>query len=551
LPVQSVRERAPLRLHHLIETPSGKTYRWGVDEPDPANVPSGVKFSDGVPGGFDQFDCVLPRKPAIEYGDLERLSTLTTYGAGGEVAWQGRLERAPRVSGAEFSVAPNCVGWQAHLEDDKSAQPLYVDRDLGNWQTPSRSRAVSLYSVVDSVQDGSTEADETDGLPSIKLTANGTWATGVDSEFWYDAGSQAEVASVYYDYVARSLGANYTGRLNAYTDDTGAGEDTGSDVVAGASSTGTTTETPTTPLRYVAFQLLRIAASAAEGDRDLRLRNVTVWGNGATKQGTAPDDGVYASDVVAHALSNFAPLLRYTTGANGSVKPTSFIIPHLAFRDPTSAAEIVKQANRFHIRDWAVWENRTFYYHDRGDRGRSWRARVGPASLEETGPQADRIYNGVFVTYRDVDGSAKTVGPTGSGAHTESDELLDDDSDNPANALGIRKWAMLDMGIVSTPAGATEVGARFLAESRQLDRSGKATLTGHVEDDKGILRPYWQVRAGDTISFVDASDASERRIVKTTKDESSRSCEVELDAPPEGMEALLERLGVVLVEFGL
>lgn len=107
------------------------------------------------------------------------------------------------------------------------------------------------------------------------------------------------------------------------------------------------------------------------------------------------------------------------------------------------------------------------------------------------------------------------------------------------------------MGIVSTPAAATEVGRRFLAESKQLDRSGSAKLVGYVEDDRGVVHPFHHVRAGDTISFVDASDTSERRIIRASHDFESRTCSVDLDAPPAGIDALLQRLGVVLVPLSL
>jgi hypothetical protein len=50
---------------------------------------------------------------------------------------------------------------------------------------------------------------------------------------------------------------------------------------------------------------------------------------------------------------------------------------------------------------------------------------------------------------------------------------------------------------------------------------------------------------------VDANDSSYRRIVKTDKSRSDRSCSIDLDAPPEGLQSLLERLGVVLVPLGL
>jgi hypothetical protein len=56
------------------------------------------------------------------------------------------------------------------------------------------------------------------------------------------------------------------------------------------------------------------------------------------------------------------------------------------------------------------------------------------------------------------------------------------------------------------------------------------------------LFPYSSVQAGDTITFMDAADTSERRIVKATK--GSNSVSIDLDAPPEGTQALLERLGV-------
>jgi hypothetical protein len=197
-----------------------------------------------------------------------------------------------------------------------------------------------------------------------------------------------------------------------------------------------------------------------------------------------------------------------------------------------------------------VWEGPLFWLHDRNARGNKWRARVGPTQLEETGPQVDRLWNSIIVQYQDVDGSTRTVGPTGSGADTESAYLVDDDPENPATKAGITRRDLLTMG-VSTPEGAIEVGRRFLEQSKVLDSSGRARIVGHVQDERGVWHPYSHVRAGDQISFVDASDSSYRRIVKTDKSRSDRTCSIDLDAPPEGLQSLLERLGVVLVPLGL
>ena len=66
-----------------------------------------------------------------------------------------------------------------------------------------------------------------------------------------------------------------------------------------------------------------------------------------------------------------------------------------------------------------------------------------------------------------------------------------------------------------------------------------------------MLHPAWRVRAGDTITFVDAADPSPRRIVRTNYDHGSRTCSIDIDAPPEGLQALLERLGADLITVGL
>ena len=321
-------------------------------------------------------------------------------------------------------------------------------------------------------------------------------------------------------------------------------------------SRGTLTATAANrPYAYLSFQWTA-AASTGSTEYHTFWTCLAVYGNhGLTKRGTASAteaQGFYASDVIANAVSRWAPLLTYTTGSDGTIRPTSFVIPQLEFRTQTTASEILTQANRFHLNDWAVWEGTkpgepTFYYNERNGRGRKWRARIKPSQLTETGPQVDRLWNGVIVLYQDVDGSVKTVGPTGSLSDTTSDSLLDTDPLNPVNQKGIKRYATLDMGIVSTSAAATEVGRRFLERAKELDRSGSATIVGHIQDDHGVTHPAWAVRAGDQISFTDASDTSYRRIVKTSYDHDSRTNSIDLDSPPEGMDALLERLGASLL----
>ena len=157
----------------------------------------------------------------------------------------------------------------------------------------------------------------------------------------------------------------------------------------------------------------------------------------------------------------------------------------------------------------------------------------------------------MIVAYQDVDGSTRTAGPPGSGCGTEDASLLDTDPLNPANELGIRRWSPPLQAGTLTASAAVELGRRFLEQQKLLDTSGEATITGHVEDDRGVVHPYWRPRAGDQISFVDAADSSYRRIVRVEQDHDARTATLTLDSPPDGLAALQERLGASLVRLGV
>lgn len=528
------------------QTPTGRCYRWATDEPNPANVPQGITFSTTIPGGFEQASLTLPRKTQTGYDDLTEFTNVRIEGAGGILAWEGRLEGAPRSSGSDKSVSPQMVGWQAALEDDQTAVMPYVDRDLSHWQEPTTTRRVNLYALspfLNVITGFSVESDSTS--PALRLGLDERASVGAICEAWYD--SKATLGSVYYAWTGRNLLAGDTGSIDGASDSVATVSVTGTDVVTAASGSGTVTETSVSGKRWAKAVLARLAvAISTDADRDLRLSNVAVYGNhGLTKRGTEPAAGFYASDVIGHAVATWAPSL------STSVDQTGFVIPHIAFLDFTTAAEIVREANRFHLNDWAVWDDKTFHYYEPGARGRTWKARVSEANLQEAGPQVDKIWNGVIVSYPDVDGTTRTVGPTGSVADSTSADLTDSDPTNPANAAGLRRWVQIQSSTVTTLAGATEIGRRFLVQSAQVNTSGQADIVGTVEDDKGVRRPAWQVRAGDYISFIDAADTSARKIVRTSYDADSLTNSIDLDAPPEGLDALLERLSVVLVPLGM
>jgi hypothetical protein len=555
-----VREKPPLRLHERVVTPSGRVYRWGDDEPDPVNAPSGRRFSSTMPGGFESLDLTLPRKPGVDYSDLQRLSTIQVLGVGGEIAWEGRLERAPKVAGDQIAISPSAAGWQNHLEDDKSAQMVYRDIDLTQWIAPSAQRRIDAAAAnIYDKGDFEVVPDPTTGRPALRTAVSDAWAASAPPlcEAYYDAGPGG-IGDLYWSLIKgaaiNAATAQWQWEALLSPDDRLSAPDTTGDLQISGATSGTLSATDHAK-RFAAVRLFWSAPSAAGTAGQvfpINWTDLVVYGDhGLPVRGTEPDAGFYDGDIWAHAIRTWAPLLNFTEGPDGTIQSSGFVIPQAAHRDPTTAGEIGRQASRFGLRDWAVWENKTFYLDDRGARGRRWRARIGPAKLEETGPQIDRLWESVIVSYQDVDGTTKTVGPPGSGADVETSALKDSDPTNPANELGIIRRDLLAMGRTSTPAGATEVGQRFLEAQKLLDTSGRATLVGHVLDDRGVLHPYWKVRAGDEISFVDSNDNSYRRIVKAEPDDTAKACSIDLDSPPEGLDALLERLGVVLVPLGI
>lgn len=540
------RECPPLTHSLSVLTPLGRRARWATDEPAAADVPNGLRHSDTMPGGYENLDATLPRDPAQDYPDLDRLSTIQVRNVGGDIVGEYRLERAPLVSGDQFAISPSAVGWQAHLDDDKSVTFLGIDRTLSTWTGPSYIRQTGLTGFNPNTGPD-TAVDPSNGQPSLMFAVDGPAGTAGQSEGMYDAGPGNLVGRVIFAGAPLNFGTAAAVLTQMSASSTTIPTDSVSADTDGA-AVALATYTLTTPRRYLHYIFRFTTALASDVMRRYYLQNLAVIGNhGLTLYGNSGAEGLLASDIVKYGVSRWAPMLTYTSE---TVEPSDFAIPQFTLTDPSTLAELIRQATRFDLQDWAVWANRTFYWHTRGLFSRNWRARAAPSVLEETGPQIDRVWESILVQFQDVDGTTRTVGPPGSGADAESSDLKDTDPDNPANQLGIVRRDLLSMG-TGTVSSAIAVGRRFLREAKKLDTSGRAQITGYIQDDHGAIFPYSSIRSGDTITFVDAADPSPRRIVRSDKDHAARTCRVDLDAPPEGLNALLERLGVVLVPLGL
>jgi hypothetical protein len=521
-----------------------------------------------MPGGFEQMSCNLARRADADYPDLQEFGTVTVYGAGGETAWQGRLETTPRTSGSQLQITPGAVGWQAHLDDEQNARMIYIDSDLTKWQPASVQRKINLSNASIDPEDGQGATPDPDtGQPSLVVQLSAPWGITPNtrqriSEFWYDAkgiplGTSGVSPGLYYAWKQQAgVGGSWDWEALLEADDTHSTFDTSTNLTASGPGTGSVT--PTTASRDWAHVWLYYPGVSSSTDSTIYKVYWTYLGvvgnHGITIRGTLGATGgigVYASDVIQHAVGTWAPKLATNRNGTSTIQPSTFVIPQLAFPDPTTVSNIITAATAYGLVDWWVDEGPVFNIASRENHGRDWRARVGPSGLQETGPQVDHLYNGVVVQYNDVTGQARSVGPTGSGATTIDNTLADTSATNPVNAAGLtRIYQMPNIG-VSTPAGAIAVGQRFLLENQQRNTSGQASIVGHVQDAAGVWWPAWAIRAGDRIMFTDAHDPVPRRITRTQYSDSSRACQLDLDSPPQDLSQLLARYSIALTGLGV
>jgi hypothetical protein len=542
-------QQSDYRLSLAIEHADGSTTRWGPGEIDGADIPTDLEFSTSMPGGFKDMQSSLLRRIDRDYPDQNLLDTVRVLGPGNETAWEGRMTMFPRQHGDQYTVQPGAEGWVAHLRDDETFSMIYVDRSLDGWGPPSRSRRSVLLAAGRGVLDSRVEPDITNGLPALTLPFFLDGSKPI-VEPWYDAGPGNLLGELYIDWTTTSWGttasdANWQIRVYSSSDDAlSASTDLVGSSLNQSVLLGAQYVTVGTARRYVLLEAFYDAttSSAPTTERQATFRKVTVYGDhDLTQVGDAPG-GFYGGDIIEHALAAAAPRLVL-----GDIDQGSVIIAHLVFRDPTQVEEVVRQVTDYEAKDWGVYDRREFFWRDPDPDRCCWQARLDEGARPSfDGPAGQTLLNGVFVVYKDPAGTTHTVGPPGSNAETTDSTLADSDSSNPATALGIRKWAKLNLDVPTTEDNAIFVGAAWLADRLSPQRRGSVTLTGTVTHPTKGRRPVWAVRSGDYIQITDSGNNAQRRIIETRYDHATRTNTLTLDNADTAVEALIQRFGLAV-----
>jgi hypothetical protein len=530
----------PSRLTFQITKADGSKVRWAQDELDPQDRPSAFSFGTVKPGGFGQFSVTLPR--GLDPGpDENLLDTFTAYGPGGRVVYEGRVHRLPRSQGDSKTVTVQGVGWASHLSDNRAVSALIVDRNLSAWGDMSAARQGTLAGTFD-ISSGTISQvfDATHG-PGFSALAPAPM-NNVLMERWYDAGPGQLVAKILVDYQA--LVGISAGDASTIVDVATSDDDQGSSMSVSSNqlANAAISFTAGTARRYALlhFAYTGSAGGTAPSSLGVQWQGVSTHGNhGLALTGT----GYTASDILKYMLPLYAPKLTFS---DSTIPDTTFGISQAVYAQ-TSMDQVLLDVNKYELRPWYVWDNRTFYYPDKDEAPVVWQARLADgAKVAADGDDVVQMASSAYVYFTDEYGRSRVYAPTGGNGDYTSDDLLGDGTD-PYSLHGIDAPQTFTINTPIPAADALQIGRLWLAENNAPKRSGQIVLQGYVQHPTEGKVPSWRVRAGDSIIVTDRVGDTARPIVATSYDHQSRTNTVTLEAGPLfRLDGLVQRLAVMV-----
>jgi hypothetical protein len=540
----------------LVTAADGREYRFGADEPDPGFVPFGITWESVVPGGWKSAQFNLRRR-IDEDAPLRLLDEVEILDEHNVPMFEGRIARLPRQHGQDFLLGVECVGWAAHLLDDKTFREIYVDRDLSRWGDVPLSRKAALVGGVFAVPGGWSVGANTDpSSPGIAMTTEEIQQTTnrLIAETWYDAQGVA-IGEIAYELSCKNLGsASWVTQASLVDDETVTSFNAGTDHDGAVGPTGGNVVASGVPKYYAilnTYYNASLAATRPDGGFSAIWRRIAVFGTHGMADHADPvtgEGGYYIHEILADALPRAAPKLNFTTGPDGSIQNNPLTLIQVAYHDPQSVENVILDLNKYVLWDWGVERNRTFFFRPTDPDRLTWEARLDQGvHLSLEGDDAERAYNGAVVKYTNAGGKVRVAGPTGSGFDVESALLTDSSADNTVNAHGYPA-KHIDIN-VSFPLGsddlAVSIGSAYLAQASLPSRSGTITLTGDVGHPTKGPRPSREIFAGEWIRLSDHPADVPRRVLSARHDDDSKTTSVTVGNDINKVDAMLEQLGVV------
>lgn len=551
----------PVRLAIKLEPAQSGSITIGPDELEAEDVPTSISYHTELPGGFGPGDFTLPLPPGSPAPKSWLLGGVVVFDADTkQVYYEGRVTNVSSDTSAS-TVTVETEGWAKHLYDDETAAEIFIDRDLSKWGEPSVQRKIDILEAkfaergyVFSQEVKTTPASGEVGSGVVFTLGSVGTGTTPFAETWY-YGDGVDIGSLRYDYKVLSPDggdANVDDRAFLTSDDRALSNDAGT-IHQQNTALDQSVSSTVTGRKYAMMQTAYLANLPTAVYRNQRgFMNLAAIGrHGLTTQGTWPDIGFLVSDMAAYAVGRWAPLLDFTTGTEGTIETTSFAVPHSVFTGNTTVGAMLESWVLFGGKDneplqWGVYEGRRLFMCQASNFGRVWRVRQDQtARSQDQGADSSERINGVKVVYDRGDGQTRSVGPVGSQSTIETDELLDTNPANPANADGAKHWRTYNAGVMND-GQAKLVAGLILALSVEERWRGTIVIEGWGTDESGAKLPAALARAGDWVVVEDDSsgDTAPRQVRNTGFDGKAASCSV--GAPPDMLDVLLARSGITL-----
>lgn len=557
-----VKEKEPERLYTLVRDPKTNRVvaRWADDDPRAPFSIQGEILSDEIPGGWKDLQGTVARDPRQQWFDVKEFNKLEVQNVGRTPLWQGYFDKAGDVSGDYLAMSPSALGPQSKLNDIR-ARVGFIDSDMRKWGGMSAAREVAIqaisanYSLTAGSQRVGFQDAGSQGPGLIQSFSGYNKEIAADipiQEFWY----WSEGIPIWQFFWSRYI--NNPGHVGIYqgvglsVDDITTGYE-GANLGA-ANWPGINAVWTEVPNKFYLLSQLIFNEAALGKMVDISILEypkVLGWdwrGSGIPLRGVWPNVGLFALECIRRIFELYGDGITTSPYAEDD----EFVIPQAWWPDEPQLADIIKDLCKYSATlDWFFYNWDEFDRRRSGTYGRKWKADVSTSKLNETGIDSQRSWRDIVVEWTDVNGRSYTVGPPGSRTDVQSAALEITDPNHPAvRADRVRRDKLVIQGF----ANATEaiyLGQLFLAEANELSRSGSATLPAYVMDAAGVLWPSSRVKSGDHISFYNARDKGYRKITKKRFKVDEKQAEIDLDAPPSGLEALLERLQVGLVSRGI
>jgi hypothetical protein len=553
------RVKPPLGLHAEITDANENSYRWDANARRAQDRPAGINFSTKLGDGFDQAGCSLPRRVDRDYPDLNLLDDLRLVGDDDFIAYEGQVGDLPRSMNSDGQAISVAAQGYMNYARRRTFDPLYIDCDLSGWGEPStQRRANSEAANLKYMGDASVGSQDSGNLgPAIihhfarLATTSGGGPFALVESFYYGGG--VALGKLRYDFNVISGGAGAGG--NADFDQYAILTDNDLDNIShdlsidyndvsypGGPFTNQTVTATAESRRYAMFYFLYKGTFTGDGTWSCAWTNPKVIGrHRLIEQGTWPNIGFYASDMLRHSASLYAPKLSLD-----GVQNTTYPITHVP-RGEKTPADFWLWLNGYHLWKLGVWENRTLTFEPFDFSEPDWEVRIGDPniSVSPTGDSISSTANGIVVNYTDFAGVTHRISPD------TNPDLADTDPSLPANAHDEDDWTSITLSAPCLLADALQIGRAALAEFNRPKFPSTIVVQGHIQDPGGHWAQGWRVRAGQTVSIADHPNPLPRLITSTTWDQDSKTLTITTDNALNRVEAIQARQENALHAAGL